>query len=230
MQVSIIIPTYNESEHIAQLISYLKNNGSELLLEIIVSDGGSQDDTLALAEKTGAIALTSPEKGRAAQMNFGASVARGDLLYFVHADTMPPKSYLTDINDAIEDGYEMGRYLSQYDSKRWLLKINAILSRLDTFAGMGGDQTLFITRKLFDLSGRFDGSMKIMEEFEFCARARKLGKYKIIPKPVLISARKYDTNGWLTVQRANYTVVRMYQRGASQHDLAATYKRMLNCR
>ncbi|MGF7079117.1 TIGR04283 family arsenosugar biosynthesis glycosyltransferase [Mucilaginibacter sp. UYCu711] len=230
MLVSIIIPTYNEAENIAQLIGYLKNNSNDLLLEIIVSDGGSGDNTLALAEQEGAIALNSPEKGRAAQMNYGASVAKGDLLYFVHADTIPPQSYLADITQAVSKGYAMGRYLSSYDSKSWLLKLNAFLSRLDTFAGMGGDQTLFITKKLFKQTGGFDGGMKIMEEFEFCARARNQGKYKIIHKPVLISARKYDSNGWLKVQRANYTVVRMYQKGASQQDLAATYKKMLNYR
>lgn len=228
MQVSIIIPTYNEAENIAQLVRYLKSNGSHLLSEIIVSDGGSRDDTMALAEQEGTIALTSPQKGRAAQMNYGASIAQGDLLYFVHADTIPPKSYLTDITNAIGEGHDLGRYLSRYNSKSWLLKVNAFLSRMDTFAGMGGDQTLFITKKLFEQTGGFDARMKIMEEFEFCARARKQGKYKIIHKPVLISARKYDTNGWLTVQRANYTVVRMYQKGATQQDLTATYKRMLN--
>jgi rSAM/selenodomain-associated transferase 2 len=230
MQASIIIPTYNEAKNIVKLIRYLKNNSSELLLEIIVSDGGSEDDTLALAEQEGIVALTSPEKGRAAQMNYGASFAKGDLLYFVHADTIPPQSYLADIYQAIRDGYDMGRYLSQYDSKSWLLKINALLSRLDTFAGMGGDQTLFITKKLFEQTEGFDGSMKIMEEFEFCTRARKMGKYKIIHKPVLISARKYDSNGWLNVQHANYIVVRMYQKGATQQGLATTYKKMLNCR
>jgi rSAM/selenodomain-associated transferase 2 len=230
MQVSIIIPTYNEAENIAQLIRYLKQHSTESLAEICVIDGGSQDDTFVLAEQEGALALSSPEKGRAAQMNYGASIAKGDLLYFVHADTIPPKSYLEDITRAISDGYNMGRYLSRYDSKSWLLKMNAFLSRLDTFAGMGGDQTLFITKELFEQAGGFDGSMKIMEEFEFCARARKLGKYTIIRKPVSISARKYGKNGWLTVQRANYTVVRMYQKGATQEELAARYKRMLNCR
>ena len=228
MRVSIIIPTYNEAQNIVQLIRFLKNNRSELLQEIIVSDGGSQDDTLALAEQAGAVALNSPQKGRAVQLNHGALVAKGDLLYFVHADTIPPQSYLADINQAIGDGYEIGRYLSKYQSKSWLLKINAFLSRLDTFSGMGGDQTLFITRKLFKQSGGFDIRMKIMEEFEFCDRARKLGKYKIIPKPVLISVRKYDNNGWLAVQRANYTVFRMYQKGATQQELASAYKRMLH--
>jgi rSAM/selenodomain-associated transferase 2 len=230
MQVSIIIPTYNEAKNIAKLICYLKRYGGELLLEVIVSDGGSIDDTLVLAEQAGAIALTSPEKGRAPQMNYAASMAKGDLFYFVHADTIPPYSYLTDINQAIEHGYDMGRYLSKYDSKSWLLKMNAFLSRLDSFAAMGGDQTLFITKKLFLQTGGFDSGMKIMEEFEFCARARKKGKYTILHKPVLISARKYDTNGWLTVQRANYTVVRMYKKGASQEELEATYRKMLNYR
>ena len=216
MTVSIIIPTFNEAQNIGKLVHYLKENADENLAEIIVSDGGSADETVVIAQNFGVKVVKSPEKGRASQMNFGASLATGDLLYFVHADTIPPKSYLADLIKAVQQGYQMGRYLSRYDSKSWLLKINALLSRIDTFAGMGGDQTLFITQKLFAATGGFDDEMKIMEEFEFSARARKKGKYKIILKAVLISARKYDTNGWLKVQKANYTIVRMYRNGASQ--------------
>lgn len=230
MKVSIIIPVFNEAENIGKLITYLTRFGQNSLQEIIVVDGGSADDTLLFAEEAGAMAVISPQKGRAAQMNFGASLAKGDLLYFVHADTLPPQTYITDIVAAVENGYDMGRYLSTYDSKSCLLKLNALLSRLDTFGGMGGDQTLFITKKLFEKTGGFDGTMKIMEEFEFCVRARKLGKYKIIHKPVLISARKYDTNGWYTVQRANYTIVRMYLNGASQESMVLKYKALLNYR
>ncbi|WP_419801988.1 TIGR04283 family arsenosugar biosynthesis glycosyltransferase [Mucilaginibacter sp.] len=228
MTVSIIIPTFNEAENIGRLVHYLKENADENLAEIIVSDGGSADETVVIAQNFGAKVVKSPEKGRASQMNFGASLATGDLFYFVHADTIPPKSYLADLIKAVQQGYQMGRYLSRYDSKSWLLKINALLSRIDTFAGMGGDQTLFITQKLFAATGGFDDEMKIMEEFEFSARARKKGKYKIILKPVLISARKYDTNGWLKVQKANYTIVRMYQKGASQQDMVSKYKQLLN--
>lgn len=228
MKVSIIIPVYNEAERIGKLVDYLTRVGTDDLLEVIVSDGGSIDGSLQTARESGAIAISSPEKGRAAQMNFGAARAKGEILYFVHADTQPPESYISDIQNAIKAGYEMGRYLSKYDSKSWLLKINALLSRLDTFGGMGGDQTLFITKQLFQETGGFDGSMTIMEEFEFCVRARKQGKYKIIFKPVLISARKYATNGWLKVQRANYTVVSMYQKGATQESMVLKYKEMLN--
>ncbi|MGI4804813.1 MAG: TIGR04283 family arsenosugar biosynthesis glycosyltransferase [Janthinobacterium lividum] len=228
MTVSIIIPTFNEAENIGRLVHYLRENSDDNLVEIIVSDGSSTDKTVAIAKNAGAKVVKSPEKGRAWQINFGASMATGNLLYFVHADTIPPKSYLKDIVKAVQQGDQMGRYLSCYDSKSWLLKINALLSRIDTFAGMGGDQTLFITQELFEETGGFNDEMKIMEEFEFSARAREEGKYKIILKPVLICARKYDTNGWLKVQKANYTIVRMYQNGASQEDMVSKYKQMLN--
>ncbi|MCO5936660.1 TIGR04283 family arsenosugar biosynthesis glycosyltransferase [Mucilaginibacter sp. RB4R14] len=230
MKVTIIVPVFNEADNIGRLIRYLTAFGNDNLEEIIVVDGGSTDDSLVYAKKAGAVAVISPEKGRAAQMNFGASLAKGDLLYFVHADTLPPQTYITDIVNVVKAGYDMGRYLSIYDSKSWLLKLNALLSRLDTFGGMGGDQTLLITKNLFQQTGGFDGTMKIMEEFEFCTRARKRGKYKIITKPVLISARKYDTNGWFTVQKANYAIVRMYQKGASQESMVLKYKEMLNYR
>ena len=228
MPVSIIIPTFNESGNIAKLVEYLFKHGDESLSEIVVCDGGSNDDTTMTAAMSGAKVLISPAKGRAAQMNYGALQAKGDILYFVHADTIPPSTYLPDIELALSEGYEIGRYLSSYDSASYLLKINALLSRLDTFSGMGGDQTLFITKQLFQSSGGFDNDLGIMEEFEFCARARKQAKYKIMKKPVLISARKYETNSWYTVQKANYTVVRMYLKGASQDDMKKKYKTMLN--
>ncbi|MEJ7780151.1 MAG: TIGR04283 family arsenosugar biosynthesis glycosyltransferase [Daejeonella sp.] len=230
MRASIIIPAYNEAENIGALIRYLIRHGNSNLAEIIVIDGGSTDSTMMLAEGAGALAVRSPQKGRAAQMNYGASLAQGELLYFVHADTIPPETYLSDILTATAEGAEMGRYLSRYVSKSWLLRLNELLSRIDTFAAMGGDQTLFITRNLFQSTGGFDTRMNIMEEFEFCARARKYGKYRIINKPVLISARKYDNNGWLQVQRANYTVVKMYQKGASPESMMNKYKDMLDHR
>lgn len=228
MTLSIIIPTFNEEEHIGELVSYLLSHGNGYVSEIIVSDAGSTDLTIERAHAAGAIVVSSIQKGRAAQMNFGASFAQADLLYFVHADTRPPSTYPDDIIRAAGRGADLGRYLSAYDSSHLLLKINALLSKLDTFAGMGGDQTLFITRTLFERTGGFDSSMKIMEEFEFCARARKAGRYSIIHKPVLISARKYVHNGWLSVQRANFMIMRMYQKGATQQQLVDKYRGYLN--
>ena len=224
--ISIIIPTYNEENELPKLLQHLQHYG-EADVEIIVVDGGSLDDTGKVAKAHNVKFLLSPEKGRGSQMNFGADNALGEILYFVHADTLPPNGFVKDIHSAINEGFKLGRYCSAYQSKRLLLKLNELLSGVDSFVGMGGDQTLFISKQLFNSCGGFKPEMKIMEEFDFCQRARKLGKYKVIRKPVLISARKYENNSWLTVQKANFKVFRMYSAGASQDELVATYRKML---
>ncbi len=225
--ISIIIPTHNESETIASLITYLLSQSQNVPIEIIVADGGSKDDTLALATKAGATAVLSPKKGRATQMNFGASFARFNILYFIHADTLPPENFITDIITATQQGYGLGRYTTRFCSKSPLLKVNAFFTRFDWTICSGGDQTLFITRTLFNSLKGFNENMQIMEDYEMVARARKQAKYKIIKKPCLVSARKYDTNSWLTVQRANHTIVQMYRKGATQQQMTERYKQML---
>ncbi|MEO7801960.1 MAG: TIGR04283 family arsenosugar biosynthesis glycosyltransferase [Ginsengibacter sp.] len=228
--ISIIIPTYNEAENIVRVITHLKKVGSDAVIDIIVSDGGSEDDTIDKAKAVGAQAVLSPQKGRAAQMNYAASLARGDILYFVHADSFPPAGFADDIEQAINDGYDLGRYRTRFDSPKTVLKLNAWATRFDLFLCMGGDQTLFIRRQLFVVCGGFNEDMKIMEDYEFCERVRKRGRYKIMPGRALISARKYDTNSWLKVQMTNAKVVRMYKRGASQQDMLDTYKQLLSYR
>ncbi|MFM9908070.1 MAG: TIGR04283 family arsenosugar biosynthesis glycosyltransferase [Chitinophagaceae bacterium] len=230
MFISVIIPALNEEENICGLIVYLKEHGGGLLKEIIVADGGSIDNTVSNAEKAGASVILCVQKGRAAQMNNGASAASEKILYFVHADVYPPKTFANDILTAVENQFDLGRYFMKFKSRKWILKLNAFITRFDLFACYGGDQTLFITRTLFDKVGGFDSSLRIMEDFEFTSRARKFGRYKIFQKSALISARKYETNSWLKVQRANYTVIKMYQKGASQEELIKTYKQMLNYR
>ena len=228
--ISIIIPTYNEQKNIAKLISYLKANSENKQVEIIVSDGGSADLTLKEARNAGAIAVLSPKKGRAAQMNYGASFAKGNILYFVHADSFPPATFIEDIEKAIASNFHLGRYRTLFDSKKAALKFNAFFTRFDLFMCYGGDQTLFIKKALFESIGCFDDSMVIMEDYEIITRARQKGKYKIIQKPTLVSARKYETNSWFTVQWANYTIIQMYKKGATQTEMAEQYKKMLQYR
>ena len=228
MNLSIIIPTFNEAENISRLVGFLHNHAGDK--EIIVSDGGSTDDTLVIAKKAGASVVVSPQKGRAGQMNYGASLAKGDVLYFIHADTIPPRSFFTDIEIAIAEGFSFGRYRTAFDSKKIILKINAFLTRFDLFECYGGDQTMFISQKLFNEIGGFDASMKIMEDYDLVSRAKKLGRYKIIQKAALISARKYDSNSWWKVQTANYTIIQMYKKGASQNEMVERYKKLLDYR
>jgi rSAM/selenodomain-associated transferase 2 len=230
MHISIIIPTYNEAESIGTLINYLQQYSAKNVIELIVTDAGSTDNTLLTAQQAGAIAVVAPQKGRAAQMHYGASLAKGSVLYFVHADTYPPPTYATDISEAVNKGYSIGRYQTKFNSNKWYLKINAWFTRFDWFICMGGDQTLFITTALYQSSGGFNTSMQIMEEYEFATRARRNNKYKIFNTATLVSARKYDTNSWWQVQQANKKIVAMYKKGATQQEMVTTYKKMLRYR
>ena len=230
MQISIIIPVYNEAENIGILISYLFKYHQHLVAEVIVVDAGSTDATLVIANNAGAQTVISPQKGRGAQMNYGASIAKADVLYFIHADSFPPASFASDIAKAVDNKFAIGRYRTKFNSSKWYLKINAFFTRFDWFICMGGDQTLFITKILFRETGGFKEGMLIMEEFEFVKRARINERYKIFNKPAIISARKYDSNTWCNVQMANRKIVRMYKKGASQEEMVSAYKRMLNYR
>lgn len=199
--------------------------------EIIVSDGGSSDDTVKTAEAAGAIAVVSSQRGRGAQMNYGASLASGELFYFIHADVFPPESYVADILQAVNEGYDFGRYRMRFNTKKWYLRVNEWFTRFDWFMCYGGDQTLFIKRSLYESSGGFRTDMRIMEDFEFTNRLREQqAKYKIFNKGALISDRKYDNNSWWKVQRANYTIVKMYKSGATQDAMVNKYREMLDYR
>lgn len=230
-KISVIIPTYHEADGIAKLVHYLKMYGGKEILEIIISDGGSADQTLQLASEAGAIAVKSPNKGRAAQMNHGASLAKGEVLYFVHADTFPPACFASDILKAIENGYGFGRYQTRFDSNKKILLFNAWFTRFDLFICYGGDQTLFMTRSLFEKIEGFNAEMRIMEDYDIVTRAKSTGaRYKIFGSAALVSARKYETNSWWRVQTANYEIIRMYKKGASQEQMANRYKQLLNYR
>ncbi len=230
MFLSIIIPTFNEEVNIALLITYLQQNATSNQYEIIVSDAESNDKTLEVAKKFGAVCAISDKKGRAAQMNFGTSIAKGDVFYFVHADNFPPPTFYSDIENAILNQYNCGSFRFRFDSNRFILKINSFFTRFNYLYFRGGDQTIFVTKDLFKKVGKFNAEMLIMEDYDFLKRIFKTGKFKLVPKETIVSSRKYDKNTWLQVQLANLKIVKMYNNGASQNDMVTMYGKMLNYR
>ncbi len=229
--ISIIIPAVNEAPTLPTLLSFLNTvPDREQIAEIIVCDGGSSDDTISTAGAFGVKIIESKKKGRAIQMNLGASLATGDVLYFIHADSIPPATFISDIKAAFYEGFKFGRYRTKFKSSKPALFINAFFTRFDLFVCYGGDQTLFMCRNLFDSIKGFKPDMLIMEDYDIVTRAKVKARYKIIRKQVLISARKFETNSWLKVQLANYTIVKMFRNGASQEAMVQKYKQMLRYR
>lgn len=227
MKVSIIIPVLNEAENIERLVQQLLTNSNGCLAELLVVDGGSTDDTVAKAQQAGATVLHSPCQGRAKQMNFAAQFATGDLLYFVHGDTLPPASYMEDVLQAVQAGFPVGCFRFRFESDHPLLRINSFMTRFDLIVCRGGDQTLFVTRALFDELGGYGEADVIMEDFYFIKRAKARYPFKIIPKEVLVSARKYAKNGYFRVQIANFIAFNMFRFGFPQQRIATTYRKLL---
>nr|WP_294897705.1 TIGR04283 family arsenosugar biosynthesis glycosyltransferase [uncultured Pedobacter sp.] len=225
--LSIIIPTYNESENIQRLIRKLQTSNHKNI-EIIVCDGGSTDDTEAKVRDLDVAFYSSPKKGRAQQLNYGASMSKGNILYFVHADTLPPTTYFEDIENALASGFSIGCYRFKFDSEKRMLKFNAYFTRFDRLMCRGGDQSLFIKRELFEQLNGYCEKHKVMEDYDIIIRARKMESFKIIPKNVIVSARKYDYNSYLKVNIANLLAFIMYYAKADHDRIIRVYKKLLN--
>lgn len=230
MTLSVIIPTYNEAATIASLVGQLRRHGGASAVEVLVVDAGSPDGTAEAARQAGATVLCSPRPGRAAQMNYGAQHATGDVLYFVHADVQIHPDYVATIRAAVADGYAAGCYRFRFDSRHPLLRLNSYGTRFRGIMSRGGDQTLFVTRALFQQLGGFDEHYCIMEDFDIIRRIRRQARFLIVPQDVIVSARKYETNSWLRVQLANLTAFSLFFLKVSPARIARTYKTMLNYR
>lgn len=227
MKVSVIIPTYNEAGSIERLLNHLQKYGDKRLHEIIVVDGGSSDGTVEIIQRNNAICIVLDKKGRAAQMNAGYRCSTGDLLYFIHADSLPPPSYLEDLFEAVKSGYEAGCYRFRFDSDRLLLKVNSWFTRFDRIMCRGGDQTLFITRNLFKKLGGFSDDFLIMEDYDLIQKIQRETSFWIIPKNVIVSSRKYEHNPYFRVNFANLVIFVMYFCGARQQTMISAYKSLI---
>lgn len=221
-RISIIIPTFNEAAIIERTLTALPQREDA---ERIVADGGSSDGTVDIAKKhADRVLITQP--GRARQMNAGAHAAGGDILLFLHADSLLTKDALHALSKAVEDpSVAGGAFRLAIDSPRRSLRMVAEAANWRTrLTGIPyGDQGIFVRRTVFERLGGYP-ELPIMEDLEFSRRLKTVGRIARLPQPILTSSRRWNREGIGYTTLRNQVFVLLYFIGVSPARLARWYR------
>lgn len=229
MNISIIIPTYNEEALITDTIQTIKKRVTdEASLQIIVADGGSDDTTVGKAEKTGATVVPVEKKRRSVQLNKGAQAATGSILYFLHADTLPPRHFDKLIIKSIKRGSPAGCFRLSFNDKHFLLRFFSWCTRFDVDLFRFGDQSLFITKEIFCKIDGYRNDHILLEDYDIVNRIKKSCAFTILPESVVTSSRKYNRNGVLRLQFIYAVLVMLYKLGTNQQVLYRLYHKLIH--
>lgn len=219
-KISVIIPALNEADNIRETLDCLKTASVH---EIIVVDGGSTDGTVAVVSPYARV-LNSP-KGRAAQMNMGAASATGDILLFLHADSVLTKDSFHYVEKTMKSSDIVGGgFKLSFPNNSLMFRMIACGSnwRAKLCSIFFGDQAIFVRRKtFFEIGGYPD--IPIMEDWELCRKLKAKGKLVQLPFPVLTSPRRWQKHGiWKTILLMHKLKL-MYILGASPQNLKKHY-------
>ena len=210
-QLSIVIPTLNEANFLARTLANLTQLNPPPQ-EIIIVDGGSQDDTLKIARQAGITPIITSQAGRALQMNLGAKVATGDYLCFLHADTLVPDDLITVIEKTLTNStIACGGFISLMTGTlktRWSFSLNNYLKTYYApllfrphlfFKGLRilfGDQVMFCRRSDFADCGGFDPELPILEDADLCLSLLQYGRIYQVDRIVQSSDRRVAKLGF----------------------------------
>ena len=223
LRISVIVPVLNEAQGLALTLQACRD---PLVSEIVVVDGGSQDGTPEIAAQRGARVIESA-RGRASQMNAGAAAASGEILLFLHGDTLLPKGF----------GHEIHAVLAQADTAAgaFRLRIGAagfsyriieqmVNCRSRIFGLPYGDQALFLFRRTFSASPGFP-PLPIMEDLVYVRSLGNLGRIAISRKSVITSARRWERTGVWKMTLINQLALLTYLAGSDPERIARWYRK-----
>jgi rSAM/selenodomain-associated transferase 2 len=220
MKLSIIIPTLNEEHSLEQTLASISSHAQE----IIVVDGGSKDGSVEIAHKYTPIVLNS-DQGRGIQQHTGACHAKGDVLFFLHADTRLPKGFEVMIERALSDPKTVfgAFHLGHLPSTAFLNLVALMANLRSLLLGMPyGDQGLFMRRSDYSRVGGFK-NLPLMEDVDLVRRLKKIGKYKLVKGKVRTSTRRYDRHGIVYTTVRNWSLIIRYLLGQSPEQLHRFY-------
>jgi len=217
-RVSVVMPALDDCEFVELAVASAWAGGA---YEVIVADGGSGDATRERARTAGAVVIDSP-RGRAAQMNAGAARAAGEVLCFLHADTVLPAAWADSVRDALAaPGTVAAGFDFAVDRNARHAAIIATVGRLRwRLSGIPfGDQAVCVPRYVFDALGGFP-DLPVMEDLEFALRARRLGRIAHLSPSAVTSARAWDEHGLVLPTAINAAGILAYRAGVSPARIA----------
>jgi len=219
--VTVIIPTLDEESCVAAAIGSAFAAGAA---EVIVTDGGSGDATLAVARASGARVIEG-ETMRSRQMNRAAGEAANDVLIFLHADTLLPAGACAAVIRSLSDGAQFGGFRLQFTERSLRLRVAAALINLRTWFTRcpWGDQAQFVSRQKFLETGRFL-EIPIMEDYEIALRMKRRAKTFVLPQKVTTSGRRFLERGVFRTAIMNWRIIVAWRMGADAEKLARVYR------
>jgi len=222
-KLSFIIPVLNESLFFTKQQLYLKS----LLAqghEIIVVDGGSNDDSISTAERLGCLCIHT-KASRGFQQHAGANKSTQEVLVFLHADTIIPLVSIDAISSAMKHPTACwGRFNVEFSSKKFIFKLIAwCMNQRSCITGIAtGDQTIFVKRNTYFDSGGF-ADLPIMEDIDICKRLKRYSQPVCLNNKVITSSRKWETQGILKTILLMWRLRLLYFFGVSEDQLAKQY-------
>lgn len=223
--ISIIIPALNEEMHMARCMESIRAEGFSG--EVIVADGGSIDGTRQIASGYHGVKVLESAKGRGTQMNAGSAKATGDILLFVHADTILEQGWSKELCLALDDPSIVGGAFSfsiDNPSPKYRLVEAWVRLRCRLFRLPYGDQAIFIRKDVFQKLGGYK-EILLMEDVDIIRRMKKLGDITILNRKAVTSGRRWVSKGLLRTAAINQMTILMYRLGVSPERLARFYYR-----